>query len=385
VKIRSFNVLKLLSEQYEVTALCFYRWKGGRMHQDIEESRSALEQYGSVEVFPIPQEHSRSRLLKDHFRSVLFRRVYTVYGYESASYRQRLKEVMTESSFDVVHMDSLDLSAYLPLLNGTPVVCVHHNVESALLQRRAAAQKNLVMKRYLHFQANLMQAEERSKCRQVALNVAVSSVDAARLAAIAPGAKIAVVPNGVDTKVFQPSSSQGSGIVYVGGTTWFPNRDALHYFSESILPRIREREPEAAVRWVGRASEAEQTHFGSRHGIEMTGFVPTIQPYVHDAACFIVPLRIGGGTRLKILDAWAMGKAIVSTSVGCEGLEAVDGVNILIRDSPEEFAAAVSLVLRDDDLRRRLEEGGRSTAEAIYDWRVVGDHMLQAYSDIVGS
>ena len=115
----------------------------------------------------------------------------------------------------------------------------------------------------------------------------------------------------------------------------------------------------------------------------MTGYVEDIRPHVQRAACYVVPLRVGGGTRLKILDAWAMGKAVVSTSVGCEGLDARDGENILIRDDARSFAEAVGRVLRDGELRRRLAAGARETAERVYDWDVIGARMVREYTALL--
>src|SRR5690606_7086949 len=129
-------------------------------------------------------------------------------------------------------------------------------------------------------------------------------------------------------------------IVFVGGYSWYPNRDALYYFGEEILPRIR-RTTNVAVTWVGRAPTSVIDECSRKYGIRLTGYVEDIRPFVESAACYVVPLRIGGGTRLKILDAWAMGKAVVSTSVGCEGLQAVDRENILIRDDADAFASSV--------------------------------------------
>jgi glycosyltransferase involved in cell wall biosynthesis len=136
------------------------------------------------------------------------------------------------------------------------------------------------------------------------------------------------------------------------------------------------------VRWVGRASDDLQQAYRDRYAVELTGYVADVRPYVRDAACYVVPLRVGGGTRLKILDAWAMGKAVVSTSVGCEGLAAEDGRNILIRDDPEGFAQAVCAVLRDGTLRRQLGTEGRQTVERHYSWEGIGGSMLSLYRSL---
>jgi glycosyltransferase involved in cell wall biosynthesis len=218
----------------------------------------------------------------------------------------------------------------------------------------------------------------------VACNVAVSPLDLKALRAAAPEAHYVEVPNGVDVEAFTPEPGRDRGLVSVGGVNWFPNRDALDHLVTNILPHVRAAAGNPATVWVGRADEAMRNRYREHHGIELTGYVPDIRPYVSQAACFVVPLRVGGGTRLKILDAWAMGKAVVSTSVGCEGLAAVDGENILIRDDPRDFAAAVTVVLWDNQLRARLGRAARQTVERQYAWSVIGDRMTRAYLDVIG-
>jgi glycosyltransferase involved in cell wall biosynthesis len=379
VQIRTYNVLRLLSTEFEVTALCFYRWKGGTVQRELESSLAALRELCEVEAFPIPQEHSRARFVWDHLRSMLFRRVYTWFAHESREYERRLRQLLRRESFDLVHVDSLDLARYLRLVGDIPIVCVHHNVESALLSRRAAVERRPWARAYLRHQARLTRREEVRWCPRVALNVAVSEEDRAQLQRIAPAGEYMVVPNGVDLGFFRPRPGGEDGLVFVGGNTWFPNRDALQYFCEAILPHIRSGGLQPRVRWVGRASESEVRYYRERYSVDLTGYVEDIRPYVADAACYVVPLRVGGGTRLKILDAWGMGKAIVSTSVGCEGLAVVDGENMLVRDTPDGFAAAIRAVLEDGGLRRRLEENGRRTAETRYSWKVIGGPMIDRY------
>lgn len=388
VKIRTHHVLRLLSREFDVDALCFHRRSTLEGGDDVEESVAALQELAdSVEAFAIPQERSRARFVWDHLRSVVRRRPYTVFSYESGDFLSRLQELLAERTYDIVHVDSLDLSRYLSELPDVPVVCAHHNVESELLRRRGDSADLPPERMYLHLQADLLAREEERWCPEVDLNVTVSDRDRHSLEQRIPEAEYLVVPNGVDTDEFRPSGpgdgGSESGIVFVGGCTWFPNRDALEHFAEDVLPLVRERHPDVTVRWVGRADEETRRRYRGEHGIRMTGYVDDIRPHVHEAACYVVPLRVGGGTRLKILDAWAMGKAVVSTSQGCEGLEARDGENILIRDSAQAFAAAVDRVLTDANLRRRLGRSARETAEEIYSWDVIGDEMTEAYGRIV--
>jgi glycosyltransferase involved in cell wall biosynthesis len=289
---------------------------------------------------------------------------------------------MGSGAFDIVHADSLDLARYLPECGRTPIVCVHHDIESTLLRRRAALDPNRWRGAYLRFQAGLMEKVERRWCERVALNVTVSDRDRALLQRAVPGAPAAVVPNGVDLEEFSTDRPAAGGVAYVGGTSPFPNLDALDYFCEEILPHLRTYRSDIPVRWIGRASAAQQRHYRERFGVELTGYVDDVRSAMGEAACHIVPLRTGGGTRLKILGSWAMGRPVVSTSVGCEGLAAVDGGNILIRDDPRAFANAVWRVLQDEGLRQRLGAQGRATAERLYAWDAIGTAMIEKYRSI---
>jgi glycosyltransferase involved in cell wall biosynthesis len=378
VWIRTYHVLRLLARTFDVTALCFER-AGSAGECDREASRAALARLAEVEVFAIPQRHSRLRFAWDHARSLARGHVYTTYLYESSAFRRRLEERVRSESFDLVHVDSLDLAAYLPALGDLPVVCVHHDVESALLRRRAALERSRGRAAYLAHQARLMDTVERHWCDRVALNVAVSESDAALLRGKAPAARVAVVPNGVDMDEFRPDGTAGAGVAFVGGTNPFPNLDALE-----ILPHLRAAGGAGPVRWIGRASAAQQQAYRAAHDVDLTGYTRDVRPLMGAAACHVVPLRVGGGTRLKILNSWAMGKPVVTTSIGCEGLAAQDGVNLLVRDRPEDFAAAILRVLRDGDLRRRLGEAGRETAQRLYSWEVVGHHMTDLYCRVAG-
>lgn len=384
VKIRTFNILKRLSQDFEIRALCFYRRAAHPSQAHVRAALQGLEPFADVEAFAIPQEYSRIREVWDHARSVALRRVYTRYAYESDDFADALRNALKDFSPQIVHMDSLDLSGYLPFIpSELPIVCVHHNVESALLKRRADAATGM-RARYFALQASFTESEERHKMPEVALNVAVSEPDRRLLARIAPRARIITIPNGVDTREIVPLPDAEDGIVFVGGATWFPNRDALDHFAHSILPHIRAKlGRDVPVTWVGQATARDREYFHQQHGITLTGYVERIEPSIASAACYVVPLRIGGGTRLKILYAWAMRRAIVSTSIGYEGLEGEDGTNIIVRDDPEQFADAVVKILTDATHRKRIADAGRDLAESRYDWDVITRTMSRDYKALI--
>lgn len=386
VAIRSYNILRQLARQYSVTLLCFYRKSPATTPEHLPAQVEVLRRVcDEVEVFPIAEEHSRARLLWNHLRSLLTGRSFVHYTYESPGFAAALARRLKGESYDLIHVDSLDLARYLPTLRGRVVACTHHNVESKLLARRAEAEARPWLRAYLRLQARLVFADERRWLPACDLNLAVSEPDAAIFRELVPGATVAVVPNGVDVEHYRAApASAGGGLVFVGGTGWFPNRDALGYFAREILPLVRAKWPTLTVTWVGQCSEADKKQYAEA-GIEMTGYVDDIRPYVSAARAFVVPLRVGGGTRLKILDAWAMGKAVVSTSIGCEGLAAEHGRNILIGDTPAAFAEAIDRLLTEPAIVTELGAAARQTAERIYSWTVIGEGIAGLYRGLAST
>ena len=384
VFIRTYNVRRLLSRSFHVTTLCFDRKGASSPLAARRADMQEMERFGPIEVIELPESVWSHRKVTDHVRSLLGRRVFTYYKHDSPEFESALRRLLRESEFDIVHMDSLDLSRFLPMLAHLPVVCTHHNVESELLSDRTKTESG-ARKEYVRIQARLQRKEEERWCPRVALNVTVSDRDRDSLKEIAPEARIETVPNGVDTELLAPDwSAETRGIVFVGGLGWFPNRDALEYYCDEILPAIRTRVGDVETTWVGRAGEEEIRRIGQEHGVRLTGYVPAIEPFLRDAACYVIPMRVGGGTRLKLLDAWAMGKAVVSTTQGAEGTEAVHGENIWIADDPESFAEGVQRVLRDANLRGALGRKGRETVERVYSWDVIGKKQSRDYLSLLG-
>ncbi len=386
---RTFNILRQLSRAFDIRLVAFSR----RNHQSNSGARAAAERELSkyAEVLPssvIPSEWSRARRLWNHLRSTARRRPYTFYEYDHRDFRRSLSSALKRSDVELVHMDSLDLYRWSGLISNIPLCCTHHNIESQLLRRRARHIGSPVLERYLQMQARLVENTERTLCPEFAANIMVSDVDADGLQAIAPGSRNVVVPNGVDTDFFAPRNTEEQvpgRVMFLGPLYMLPNSDAVDFFLSDIWSAILGKDAGATFEIIGKTAEEAKKRHEAVARVSCAGFVDDIRDYVAQAQCFVVPLRIGGGTRLKILDAWAMKKAVVSTSIGCEGLHAVDGENILIRDDPGDFAAAVVEVLRDDRLRRRLEINARETACDRYSWDIIGAELVREYSRLLGS
>jgi len=378
VKARAFHTLRILNSAFDVTALCFFRRRQTEGAEGLQRALDGLGQYADVTAFPIPQEWSKRRKFRDHLSSLVLSRPYTDFVFRDRRFLESLRRHVGAGRHRIVHMESQSLSGYLPELREAPSVCVHHNVESQLLRRRAEVHRAPASS-YLRHQARLLRSAERDRSIAFDLNIAVSESDAETLRQISPDACFVGIPNGVDTAFFAPSDGRSDGIALLGGTDWFPNLDGLTYFAQEVLPLVRRRHPGVRVVSVGRASQEETARFRADFDIELTGYVEDIRPWIQSARCVVVPLRVGGGSRLKILDSWSMGKPVVTTSIGCEGLGADDGVNALIRDDPGSFAEAVMAVLENDGLCGTLSTGGRATAVNAYSWDAIGERMLAEY------
>ena len=385
---RTYHILRQLQREFDVALVAFSR----RNHQPDSASRaSAAAKLRLVvsdvrEAAVIGSEWSMALKLRNHLSSLLTGKPYIFYDYSHQAFGQALRGELSLAQPDLVHLDSMDLYRWLPSLPVVPIACTHHNVESELLRQRADRIPRRATRAYLRHQANLVEGIERRLCSRFDINVMTSEPDAERLRVLAPDARTSVVPNGVDIDYFRPTSPRGlvpGRVAFLGPTYMFPNRDAVDFFLADVWPLISRRYPESTFHLIGKNSVDERLRFESHPGVRCEGYVPDIRPSFAEAECSVVPLRVGGGTRLKILDAWSMGKAIVSTSIGCEGLETTDGRNILIRDDAKGFADAVVQILSDAELRNRLGREGRITVEKHYAWPIVGRHLSSLYMELI--
>ena len=380
---RTYHVLRLLASRYEVDALLFHD-RIDPTQMPLRDRVAHIEELARVELFGIPGEWSVARRLWDRARSALGQQSEAHLRFEHRRYRRRVLELVFQRDPQLVHVDGLALHGYLPLLTGRRVVLSHHRLESAYLDRRARLARGPEASR-LERQVRQVERIEQRWLPHVTANVVSSVSDRDALLAEEPTARVEVIPPAVDVRHYTPGSGTGQGLAAVGGSTP-TSRDALEFFAGEILPRLKRVSGIQAlepITWVGSAGAADRTRF-REVGIDLTGYVEDIRPMIRPAACYLVPRRLSGGAT-RILQAWAMGKAVVSTSIGCEGLDARDGRNILVRDDPDAFAAAVLDLLRDPQLRARLGDAGRRTVEEQYSWEIAGPRLLELYRELEDS
>ncbi|HET9268780.1 MAG TPA: glycosyltransferase family 4 protein [Vicinamibacterales bacterium] len=287
--------------------------------------------------------------------------------------RDQVRDLLIGGSVDVCVTDFLCAAANVPRVPRVPIVLFEHNVEHMIWRRVADLEHTPWRRAVLEIEAWKVRQAERRACTAADLVVAVSDDDRARLKALAPGSRCVAIPTGVDTTYFQPSPGPevANRLVFTGSMDWFPNEDAIRFFVDAILPRIRAVVPDVTVSVVGRNPSRDLRETAERAGVVVTGTVDDVRPYVDESAVYVVPLRAGGGTRLKIFEALAMGKAVVSTTVGAEGLAVTPGRDIVIANQPDEFAGSVVALLRDPARRRALGRAGRVLVQRRYSWEHV--------------
>ena len=290
--------------------------------------------------------------------------------------QRALDRVLRAKRFDLVNLEMSFLGEY-DLRQAPPnerlprLVVDSHNIDYELARQYARAGRSLARRLYAGVNWRKLRREELGTYRAADGVYLCSAADQGRLLDEVPGARTAVIPNAADVEYYQPRPTDppldGRTVVFFGHLSYAPNVDGVIHFVKDIWPRIAEAHPEARVKIIGdRAPRSLQLLAGPR--VELTGFVSDLRPHVAAAAAVVVPLRLGGGTRLKIVEAMAMGKAIVSTPLGAEGIEAVPGRDLLIEDQPEAFADAVNRLLGAPELAARIGQSARRLAVERYSW-----------------
>ena len=376
--LRTYNLLREAAREHEIV-LCTYVQSEAERDEGLEKMRAFCAE---VHAVPLYMRGRAAQLAWDVGRDLFSGAPILAIKYGRRAMRALLERLIANEHFDVVQLDMLHLGELLPVVRRFPVVLVEHNVESALWERRTVNERNPLRRAYLARQLRKLRDYEARLCRVVQQVVTVSDLDAETLEGMTGGVECTTVPNGVDVDYFRPTDEpvEPGSLVYVGGLGWLPNLDAIDFFVSQILPKIAAEVPEVHLTVIGRIpSQSVIDRWRDEPRVRFTGLVDDIRPIVARAAAFVVPLRVGGGTRLKILDALAMGKAVVSTSIGCEGLAVTHGQDIIIADEPAAFAAEVVRVLRDASLRQSLACGGRACVEERYHWSKVGRLMDAVY------
>jgi polysaccharide biosynthesis protein PslH len=295
-------------------------------------------------------------------RCLLSLRSYSIERFRSRQMQARIQDHLRARPFDLIVCDSLYALVNVPQ-TATPIVLNCHNVEHLIFERYSRIERNFFKKFYATVERQLIRNAERQSCLRAAVAMVCSNVDRGTLHELQPNVPIFVVPNAVDTDSYRPGESDSSDpvLLFQGGMDWYPNRDAVEFFVRKILPIVREAVPSIKFIVAGRNPPVDFVgELGTKYGVEFTGTVPDIRPYLSAATVVVVPLRFGSGTRIKILEACAAGKPVVSTTVGAEGLGLESDKEIVVADDPADFARAVITLLGDPSRRNTIARSART-------------------------
>jgi polysaccharide biosynthesis protein PslH len=378
-KLRTWHLLRQLAQRHEITYLSF---------ADPDTSPALREGMREVcaHLHVVPRRDPGKGTLA-FYTDVAFNLVdrlpYAVGKYRSREYSAWLRDLLARERFDLIVCDFLVPAVNMPGALPCPAVLFTHNVEAEIWRRHYEQQTNPFERYLFRQQWQRMLRFEGDTLARFDLVLTVSDTDKDtlhRLYGPQLQAPAFTVATGVDTTYFTPRSTDTSPthLVFTGSMDWLPNVDAMTYFCRDILPLIRADEPGTTVSIIGRAPLPAVSRLAELPGVEVTGSVEDVRGYIERATAYIVPLRIGGGTRLKIFEAMAMGKAVVSTTVGAEGLPVVHGEHLCIADTPREFAAAVVSLIRDPAHRLQFERAARELVVRAYDWSAVAGQLEDA-------
>ncbi|CDM66246.1 glycosyltransferase [Pyrinomonas methylaliphatogenes] len=367
-KIRTYQMLRELKREHRITYLTLDDGSGG------ERARAQAFEY-CHDLVVVPHRTHAKFTLGFYFELAinLFSSLpYFIKKYASEKMRHEIERLLSSKRYDVLVCDFLQPSINVPSQLNCASVLFQHNVEAVIWKRHYQVQQDLIKKAYLYGQWLKARAYERAACQRFDFVVAVSHEDAELMKHEYGIKAVAYVPTGVDTEYFRPRNNacrEPHNLVFTGSMDWLPNEDAIKYFTENIMPLIKRIVPDVTLTVVGRNPYPSLIELSQRDpSVIVTGRVDDVRPYMERAAVYVVPIRIGGGTRLKIYEAMAMEMPIVSTTVGAEGLPVRDGLHLLLADDPESFAAATVRLLFDREFARELGRRGAMLVREQFGW-----------------
>jgi glycosyltransferase involved in cell wall biosynthesis len=381
-RVRSLNTISELARAHELTVITTHGH--GDDPDGLKQQLVGCERVISV-PYAVPKRGSAA-FVAAVARSWFSHYPVDLWKWRVPEVRRAVCDVLADGNVDLCVADFLFAAANVPMRLGSkvPVLLFEHNVEYLIWQRLANIETSAWKRTLFEMEWRKLRACEAEACRRAAVTVAVSDDDRQRLEELA-GVRAVSIPTGVNTTFFTPRvDAEISGrLVFSGSMDWHPNEDAVRYFADEILPRIRAEVPNVSFTIVGRNPSARVRDLAARPGIVVTGTLDDVRPSIAEGSVYVVPLRAGSGTRIKIFEALSMAKAVVSTSVGAEGLALESGRHFLAADTAHDFAHAVIRLLRDPARRRALGDAGRALVEANYSWSKVARQFEAHCEEVV--
>lgn len=385
---RAYNLLREVSKYHEIDLLAFHQPDlmsplVSDLEEGIHESRKVLSGFcENVEFKDIESDRRPWGNYTLAFKSLTTKDPYNINWLKSRKYADALQTMLETNEYDLVHLDTISLIPYLDYVKHLPTVLDHHNIESHMLLRRAENEKNILKKWYFHQEGVRLERIEKRVCPQVSLNITCSDIDRKRLKQISPQSQVEEVPNGVDIDYFRPDESiqQVNNLIFIGTLNWYPNVEAVRFIAYDLWPELIKDVPDIVIDVIGAEPPDDIVHLSKKDkNFNVHGFVEDIMPFMNKASIYICPIMDGGGTKLKVLDALSMGKALVAHEIACEGIHVENHRNVIFANTVAEYVEAIKRLLEDDGLRLAMGKAARKLVEEEYAYTKIGQKLSQLY------
>lgn len=390
---RSYNMIREIGKYHEITLVAFNQMSllerslPKELFPLLHAKEMLLKSVESVTTLDIPEESIPKGRYYVALKALLKGKAYNMEWLRSLEAERVISKTLRDNVFDVVHVDTISLAPYFDLFNDLPIVLNHHNFESDMLRKRAETEQSSLKALFFRYEASRLLKSEIEFSRKAQLNLVCSDLDAENMQYITEKDNFLTVPNGVDISYFYPNTKAKivkNSIVIVGGMSWYPNREAVEYFIRDIWPIIKPEFPDMEVHIIGRSPTEKIISFSnSESNVFLHGFVEDVRDYLWAAHFYFCPIKTGGGTKLKILDALATGCCIIADPFSCEGINVVENENVLFASSPQDYLNSIKRILNNPDLEETVKVNGPKLIREQYSYSSIGSLYSSKLSDLV--
>ncbi|WP_075186309.1 glycosyltransferase [Teredinibacter haidensis] len=391
VLLRAYNLIKELSKYHSVHLLAFNQRSliepyFNSYEEGTDIAKKELEKYCEKVLFvDCPMDKSKFTKILCASKSLFTQYPYNINWLASSRYQSLANDLHKSENYDLIHCDTISLAPYIQAIDNCLLSLDHHNVESHMLFRRSGLEKNIFKKLYFQQEGRRLKRVEQELCPKFDINITCSNLDSERFLDFCPDGKFVDIPNGVDIDFFKPGkvSPCPIGIIFVGTLNWYPNIRAVNFIAQEIWPKLMLIVPNAEMNIIGANPPAELIRYASNNEhFHVHGYVDNINPYFDNAAIYLCPIDDGGGTKLKILDAFASGKAVVGHPVTFEGLNVVEGEHALFATTADDYIKQIMTLMQNPDLCQAIGDAARKHVVNNFSFESIGKKLADQFNQL---